>query len=158
MHPASRLHAISETHERVERIDAIDAALRSDHGMSISFEESPLACPEDLALVHTSAHVRFVQECCAAGPRVLAGDNTRTAGPGSLEAALRAAGGAGRVVDAALAERRAVAASLHRPPGHHATRNRVMGYCLFNNVALGAAREVVPAVVEVRGGGPVMVS
>ena len=59
--------------------------------------------------------------------------------PGSFEAALHAAGGAIAMVDALLgAEGAPAAASLHRPPGHHAEAARAMGFCLFDNVAIGA--------------------
>ncbi len=58
---------------------------------------------------------------------------------GSYEAALHAAGGAVELVDALRhGARRGPAASLHRPPGHHAERARAMGFCLFANVAVAA--------------------
>ena len=57
---------------------------------------------------------------------------------GSWEAALRAAGGAVAAVDALLRGEAAFAFAAGRPPGHHATRARAMGFCLFNNVALAA--------------------
>ena len=58
--------------------------------------------------------------------------------PGSFEAALHAAGGAVRMVELLLDGEAAYAFSAHRPPGHHATPTRAMGFCLFNNVAVAA--------------------
>jgi acetoin utilization deacetylase AcuC-like enzyme len=59
--------------------------------------------------------------------------------PGSWEAALRAAGGLVEAVDAVAERRLDNALCLVRPPGHHATPDRAMGFCIFNNVAIGAA-------------------
>ena len=58
--------------------------------------------------------------------------------PGSWRAALHGAGGAVAAVDAVLGGSAPVAASLHRPPGHHAESARAMGFCLLNNVAVAA--------------------
>jgi acetoin utilization deacetylase AcuC-like enzyme len=59
--------------------------------------------------------------------------------PGSLEAALRAAGAAAAAVDAVMTGMSQHAFCAVRPPGHHATRDQAMGFCLFNNVAVAAA-------------------
>jgi acetoin utilization deacetylase AcuC-like enzyme len=59
-------------------------------------------------------------------------------GPASLAAALASAGGAVAGVEAVLGGEHLSAFSLTRPPGHHATTDRAMGFCLFNNIALGA--------------------
>src|SRR5690606_37869317 len=58
--------------------------------------------------------------------------------PGSRRAALRAAGGAVAAVDAVLAGEAASAYVGCRPPGHHAERERAMGFCLLNSVAIAA--------------------
>ena len=57
---------------------------------------------------------------------------------GSFEAALHAAGGAVSLVDRVVSGASPTGFSAHRPPGHHATRTRAMGFCLFNNVAVAA--------------------
>ncbi len=69
---------------------------------------------------------------------------TRSSRSGSFEAACHGAGGAAGIVDALLGGGAPVAASLHRPPGHHAEAARAMGFCLFNNVAV-AARHAIDA-------------
>jgi acetoin utilization deacetylase AcuC-like enzyme len=60
--------------------------------------------------------------------------------PGTIEAALRAVGGVTAAVDAVLAGEAANAFVAQRPPGHHAERDRAMGFCLFGQVAVGALR------------------
>jgi acetoin utilization deacetylase AcuC-like enzyme len=60
--------------------------------------------------------------------------------PQSGEAALRAAGAVAAAVDAVIAGEADNAFCAVRPPGHHAEPNRAMGFCLFNNVAVGALR------------------
>jgi acetoin utilization deacetylase AcuC-like enzyme len=59
--------------------------------------------------------------------------------PGSLEAALRAAGAVVAAVDAVLNGDGQRAFCAVRPPGHHATRDQAMGFCLFNSIAVAAA-------------------
>jgi acetoin utilization deacetylase AcuC-like enzyme len=61
-------------------------------------------------------------------------------GPGSVEAARRAAGAVAAAVDAVIGGQCEAAFCAVRPPGHHATRDEAMGFCLFNNVAVGAAQ------------------
>jgi acetoin utilization deacetylase AcuC-like enzyme len=80
--------------------------------------------------------VQRVERFCARGGGML--DMDTVASPGSWTAALHAAGGACALVDALLAGEAATGASLHRPPGHHATVDRAMGFCLFNSVAVAA--------------------
>ncbi len=58
--------------------------------------------------------------------------------PGSWEAALHGAGGAAQAADLVLSGEASFAASVHRPPGHHAEAARAMGFCLFNSVAVAA--------------------
>ncbi|MBN1425990.1 histone deacetylase [Candidatus Fermentibacteria bacterium] len=102
-----------------------------------------LASEEELLWNHTPEHVGRVRDACARGPRRL--DPDTGVSPGSWEAALLAVGGVFAGLDA-LARREAdVCIALVRPPGHHAEADRSMGFCLFNNVALGAhyARRVL---------------
>jgi|SRR5579884_1163887 len=94
------------------------------------------ATPDDLTVYHTPAYVERVRRLCLAG-----GGDTGTgapAGPDSYEIALLAAGGAMAAVDAVVAGRVRRAVALVRPPGHHAMRDKGMGYCLFNNVVVAA--------------------
>ena len=99
------------------------------------------ATREQLARVHTSDYLDFVQDVVAEGGGYLdAGDTV--ASPGSWEAATVAAGAAVGAVDAVMGGTVDAAFALVRPPGHHAPGDRAMGFCLLNNAAIAAAHAV----------------
>jgi acetoin utilization deacetylase AcuC-like enzyme len=89
-----------------------------------------------LARVHAPAHVALVERISARGGGFLDADTYL--GPRSYEVALLAAGGVVELVRMVLTGRASNAIALVRPPGHHATYARGMGFCLFNNIAAGA--------------------
>lgn len=101
----------------------------------LELKKSP-ARHEDLARCHTEEHIGLVQRFCASGDYFH--DPDTVMGPGSWDAALLAAGGAIEASRAVVEGEADNAFSAMRPPGHHAERNRVMGFCLFNNVAIAA--------------------
>lgn len=127
-HPACRDHAAPGHLERPARLDAAERGLR-ESGLDVAWQQATPLGEEALARVHTTEHVERVRRACAASAIL---DPDTYAKPASWPAALAAAGAA---VDAA---RHGGAIALPRPPGHHATRTRPMGFCLFNNVALAA--------------------
>ena len=138
-HPACLQHDPGPGHvERPSRLRAVLQALDHDRFAALDRIEAPSATLEQLQRVHGAAHIREVLLGAPAG-EMLALDPDTVMGPGSTEAALRAAGAMVAAVDAVLggATRRAFCAV--RPPGHHATRDRAMGFCLLNNVAAAAA-------------------
>lgn len=94
------------------------------------------ATVEELETVHTAAHVERVREVAERGGGHL--DPDTYVCPRSYEAACMAAGGLLAAVEALLAGEIDNGFALLRPPGHHATPTRGMGFCLFNNVALAA--------------------
>ncbi|MBV8948420.1 MAG: histone deacetylase [Solirubrobacterales bacterium] len=89
-----------------------------------------------LTTVHPESYVASIEQVCASGGGYL--DLDTVVSRDSFEAALHAAGGAVRLVDLLLDRATPYAFSAHRPPGHHASGTRAMGFCLFNSVALAA--------------------
>jgi acetoin utilization deacetylase AcuC-like enzyme len=129
-HPESpaRIRAIMAMLEREERKAALDGVER---------REPPRATREQLERVHTGRYVDAVLSAEPASGYVRLDPDT-VMSPGSGEAALRAAGAAVAAVDAVIGGEGDHAFCALRPPGHHAEAERAMGFCLFNNVAVGA--------------------
>ncbi|BDU15674.1 histone deacetylase family protein [Lysobacter auxotrophicus] len=136
-HPACTRHDPGPGHaERPERLAAVTDALR-DAFPALAWEEAPRATRGQLLRVHDDALLALVLDTPVDGPMPL--DPDTVLGPGSAEAALRAAGAGIAAVDAVMhGEARRVFCAV-RPPGHHATPSAAMGFCLFNNVAVAAA-------------------
>jgi acetoin utilization deacetylase AcuC-like enzyme len=91
---------------------------------------------EELLRVHTDRHIEHVREVAERGGGNL--DPDTYVSSRSFEAALMAAGGVVRAVEGVMNGEITNAFALVRPPGHHATAGRAMGFCLFNNVAIAA--------------------
>jgi acetoin utilization deacetylase AcuC-like enzyme len=108
--------------------------------------EAPLASPDLLELAHDRLHVASVlglaeevrQQEDAGGTELVYIDPDTAMNRHSWNAALRGAGAAIAATDAVMAGELENAFCAVRPPGHHATRNRAMGFCIFNNVAVAA--------------------
>ena len=92
------------------------------------------ASTEELSLVHHKQHVSHIQDMAEKGGGWLDLDTVMS--PNSYEAATYAAGGVIRATEAVMDGEVGSAFALVRPPGHHATTQRAMGFCLFNNVAI----------------------
>ncbi|MCS6802440.1 MAG: histone deacetylase [Chloroflexota bacterium] len=99
------------------------------------------ATEEELALAHAERHIARIRQIADRGGAWIDGDTIVT--EASYDVAVHAAGAAARAVEAVLSGELPTAFALVRPPGHHATPDRAMGFCLFNNAAIAAlvARE-----------------
>ncbi|HXP29634.1 MAG TPA: histone deacetylase family protein [Stellaceae bacterium] len=139
-HEACLAHDPGSYHpESPARLRAVLEGLESPAFAALDLRKAPRAELEDLVRAHSA---RFVEAMLAAIPAAghAAVDADTIVSPDSGEAALRAAGAVCAAVDAVLAGEAANAFCAVRPPGHHAERERAMGFCLFNNIAIGAAR------------------
>lgn len=136
--PSFPLHRNAEVHpERPERLPAVHAGVAAS-GLTVVEVVPPEVEAVDLELVHDPGYIASIKRFCESGGGML--DPDTGAVPSSWEAALRAAGAGIDAVER-LSRSAAGAAFLSvRPPGHHAERARAMGFCLFNNVAVTAAR------------------
>ena len=121
-----------------ERLAAIaDQLIASGIDAYLARYEAPAATIEQLERVHPRAYIDAIQ---AASPArgIVHLDPDTAMNPKTWDAALRAAGAAVRATDLVIGKEAENAFCSVRPPGHHATRNRAMGFCLFNNVAVAA--------------------
>jgi len=120
-----------------EQIARWDAAVRGVGTARITTPAARAATEDELALCHTRKYIRTARQDVADHRSSLSTGDTDI-GPRSFEAATRAAGLCLNAVDQVLAGKSQRAFCIVRPPGHHATPVRGMGFCLFNNIALAA--------------------
>ncbi|MFT4256404.1 MAG: histone deacetylase family protein [Pseudoxanthomonas sp.] len=136
-HPACLLHDTGPGHpECPARLEVVLESLRRDHA-DLDWREAPMAKLGDLKRVHTPGHIAEILEADFDGHRMLDPDTVMV--PASRAAALRAAGAGVAAVDAVMNDEADTAFCAVRPPGHHATAQAAMGFCLFNNIAVAAA-------------------
>ncbi|HET9059339.1 MAG TPA: histone deacetylase [Acidimicrobiales bacterium] len=136
--PAADQHFTGQGHpERPGRVEAALAGLRAaglDHVVEVPVRE---ASRQDLLQVHAAEYLDGLEQLCQAGGGRLDADTV--AAPGSWSTALRAVGGVLATVDALERAGTGTGFVAHRPPGHHATSDQAMGFCLLNSVAVAAA-------------------
>lgn len=122
--------------ERPERVEAIRQSLQSLGWWSTFEQLSPVELSDDLlSSIHDPAYLKLLMQSSLAG-RHLDMDTYTT--PASWQLALNAAGGAVAIASAVWQGKYNHGLALTRPPGHHATVNRGMGFCLLNNIAIAA--------------------
>lgn len=139
-HPACFAHDPGAGHpECPARLGAVLDALNAAYP-ELQWEDAPQALRSQLARVHTDDLVSAILDSeVGEGLRI---DADTVMGPHSREAALRAAGAGVAAVDAVMRSDTRRAFCAVRPPGHHATGDLAMGFCLFNAVAVAAAHAV----------------
>ncbi len=137
-HTAMLHHDPGAAHpDRPARLRAIIEALGDTRFAALERREAPRATREDMLRVHGEALLaRIETSALKDGFTRLDGDTAMNAG--TLEAAMRAAGGAVAAVDAVMRREARNAFVATRPPGHHARESAAMGFCFFNNAAIAA--------------------
>src|SRR5262249_51750964 len=137
--PIFREHLAGRQHpERPERFDVVVEALQKAGLLDrLGRIDRRAITEEELLLCHTPSYLRTARHDIEAGyPYLSTGDTDITTN--SWEVASQAAGGVLNAVDAVMSGQVGNAFCAVRPPGHHATASRGMGFCVFNNVALAA--------------------
>src|SRR5262245_20865690 len=135
-HPSSFEHDTGGHPENARRVTAIEETMSERDWLGMELVEAPAATREQLERVHSGSHIDSIRELADRGGGLI--DLDTVASAGSWEAALHAAGGAVHATERLLGEGGFAFCAL-RPPGHHAERDRAMGFCLFNNIAVAAA-------------------
>lgn len=137
-HAACLRHQPGAAHpEHAGRLTAVIEALQAAFPTQLEWVEAPQASDEQLARAHST---RLIAELRAASPS--AGlhriDADTVMSPDSLDAGLRAAGAVCAAIDAVISSESRRAFCAVRPPGHHSAADQAMGFCLFNQIAVGA--------------------
>jgi acetoin utilization deacetylase AcuC-like enzyme len=137
-HPACLQHDTGFGHpERADRLRAIEHALEDERFHYLAREQAPLADLAAIERVHPQGYVEGVRAAIPKHDHNWLDPDTIVS-PGSWDAALRATGAVVHAVDQVMTGSAKNAFCAVRPPGHHAEPARAMGFCLFNNVAVGA--------------------
>jgi acetoin utilization deacetylase AcuC-like enzyme len=137
-HHACIDHDTGDFHpECSDRLRAVQRILEAEDFMLLHRQDAPAVTDEQLLRAHPRAYIdRIFRTIPTEGHRHIDGDTVVS--PGSGEAARRSAGGVVVAVDAVMRGEVTNAFVAGRPPGHHAETAQAMGFCLFNNVAVGA--------------------
>lgn len=137
-HPDCLLHETPPGHpEQVARLSSVLKALDAPEFDSLLRAEAPLAEDAHILRAHPESYLRQIRAAVPdSGFRALDADTHMS--PGSLKAALRAAGANVAAVDSVMTGQAGNAFCAIRPPGHHAETATAMGFCLFGNVVIGA--------------------
>jgi acetoin utilization deacetylase AcuC-like enzyme len=136
-HDDCLLHDTGPRHpECPQRVSVVLAALRDLPGLE--FLPAPRADQEQLCRVHPLSHVDAIREVEPDAGRVTVNEDDNLMSAGSYSAALRSAGSICFAIDQLFEGKGSNAFCAVRPPGHHAEAEVAMGFCLFNNIAVGA--------------------
>ncbi|MBI5353905.1 MAG: histone deacetylase [Chloroflexi bacterium] len=134
----SRTHEFPDHPERPGRLDVLEPLLNSFEAEKLEAREATV---EQVARVHRPQMIKAIEEVCKEGPGII--DHAPTyITQTSYHDAMLASGGVIACANAVINGDAKNAFAIVRPPGHHAEPDRVMGFCIFNNIAI-AAREVL---------------
>lgn len=122
--------------ENPKRIEAIYRMVEKDISFPYTEIEPRPAKEKEIRMVHASSYVNAIKETSGKGRMQLDPDTATSAR--SYEVALLAAGGLLKAIDLVMDGKIQNGFAIVRPPGHHAEASRAMGFCLFNNIAVGA--------------------
>ena len=138
-HPAFLKHYTGLKHpEQRQRLTAIMDRLKGSGLLDRLLSLEPVPAPtEAITAIHDPAYVQSLKDRCATLRLFLAAEDA-LASRGTYDAACLAAGAVLTAIDAVMDQRARNAFCAVRPPGHHAERDHAMGFCFFNNVAIGA--------------------
>ena len=137
-HSSSHAHVTPPGHpERVARIETVDRVLTSAPYAALPRAEAPSASDDQIGRAHDAAYMERIKASSPADGWASLDPDTHMC-PDSLEAARHAAGSNIAAVEAVVGGDHKAAFCAVRPCGHHAEKNRAMGFCLFNNIAIGA--------------------
>lgn len=125
--------------ERPDRLRALLTMLDDDSIAGTTREQAQPAPIEPITRVHAAAYVDSILALRGTSKTL---DDDTAVSPRSVDAALLAAGASIRAVEAIVKEEHDASFALVRPPGHHAERDRAMGFCLFNNIAIAAQHAI----------------
>lgn len=124
--------------ERPSRVTAIIEELKKEKYTGKLVWDTPrLATTEEIAYVHSEDYIARVKRTVESGPQNLDSPDTPVS-PESYQAALRAAGAMLTAIDGVMGKKYTTAFCPVRPPGHHSRYSIAMGFCIFNNIAIGA--------------------
>ena len=139
-HSACLKHSMGSDHpESPARLRAIeDQLIASGIFPLLQQHQAPCVTPQQLARVHSESYLKSI-ETVAPQHELISLDPDTFMNPFTLEAAYRAAGAVVLGTDLVMTGKVENAFCNIRPPGHHATHDRAMGFCFFNNVAVGVA-------------------
>jgi len=130
-------HNYPDHPERKERLTAVVSRLEKESFFSRVIPLKPRrATVEEVSLNHDPAYIQEIHDFCASGGGFL--DSDTYAVPSSYEVALTAVGAVLEGIDRILSGEMEAVFCAVRPPGHHAEYAKAMGFCLFNNIAIGA--------------------
>ena len=134
-------HDTGDHPENARRLETITSHLnKTGLKTQLTLIKPRPATIEELSLVHHERHISYIREAAQRGGEWLAAGLTADTimSTDSYEAALYAAGGVIKATEAVINDKVNSAFALVRPPGHHATAQQAMGFCLFNNLAIAA--------------------